>query len=204
MEEYIKHFAIGLRGRRSRREFPVDFIRENVARMKEFGSENILIWLLNNEFHVYSFMLLFPEVWMDFHKVNWQQILVRAKRPANLRLLMDERGYFDDIIFLYRFVEVDSLKWVYEDPILSRENKLNIFNYFLERPDHLFRDNWDSENFQNGNWPEFGFCMRMKRRLISEGFQEVHQSVLEDEQLWEKCQTLVILLEARIKTLQSA
>lgn len=192
MESYLRDLSVKLRGHQSRLDHSEEFISDNVKKMKLFGIENVLVWLLNNENGVYTFMLLFPEIWRDFNKDAWENIMLRVNRPTNLRRFKDERGYFDDIIFLFRFIKIDSLEWIMGLDKLSVQEKLNTFKYFLMRPDELLQADYDEINFEKGYFCEKTDCINMQKRLLSQGLHTVAAEITEDFNQYEKPLELIL------------
>ena len=197
MESFLNDFEVKLRGHQSRLDHSREFISNNMEVMKKYGFENVVVWLLNNVNAVVVILLMFPELWKDFNKENWQTILINTNRPANLRLFKDERGYFDDIVFLFRFVKVDALKWVFENSLLSHEKKINIMNYFLMRPDELLKGDYDESGFNQGFFGNKEYIHIMQDRLIEQGLVKVDSEITEDPNQLEAPLEMVL---AKVKT----
>jgi hypothetical protein len=154
----------------SRQTFSKEYIASTVAMLHKLGTEDALVWLFENESSNFNidFLLCFPEIWSDFNKTNWDKIMRTVKRPEHLRMLMDERGYFDDITFLFRYIGIDVFEWIRSDTHLNNKSKVVIFNYFRTRTNSLTRDTSDDENYNEGIWADEKYCRGMRERLLQQ------------------------------------
>lgn len=136
-----------------------------------FNSRDLIIECLNNELFyvkdVESLLLRLPKLWSDFSLDDWKHVIRNVARKPDYRYMFDSEPCFVDIKFLYKYLEVDSIKLYKEDTELSEESKASITKAVSVFCFQFFKDEYDLETIQDE--PAF---KKAKDRLLSEGASE--------------------------------
>lgn len=154
-------------------------VQTKVNLLLNFDSKDVLVCLFNEMERSFNipFLLCAPELWSNFHRGDWEYIFSNVKRPSDFHYLMKDYGNFDDVLFLYRYIGVDALKWLFEFPGISQTDKKTIFKYFKIGVHHLIKDSMDEENFGDGTWADLSYYNSMYKNLVAEGVEPLPKEV---------------------------
>ena len=146
---------------------------------KEFDSKDFIIALCDNKYHssfILSNFLFNTELWSDLLLKDWKQIVSNVKRPSNIRFIIDDYGVYCDLIFLYKFLGIDSFSILNECEDLDQYSKQIIFSNLLELLPELYITEYDIENFEDGTYPNYNTYKTVQNKLIDNGAKKSHKT----------------------------
>ena len=151
-----------------------DIFKKMKSEILQFDSKYFLINCFNHEkmnnTYMSAMLLIIPELWKNFNLEDWLNIMRAIERPKKYRLYMDDSAHFEDIKFLYNWIEIDSIKLFKEDLIISNENKRVLNKIFPGYLRDLIKSNPDyMEDFNDKTFGEYKHLEAMRERLISQG-----------------------------------
>jgi hypothetical protein len=170
----------------------LDDVRENKSEYLNFNQKELITAFLNCELmkgsRLEQVLLELPELWRDLNLSDWKEIIQKVNRRENYKYLFDDWACFEDVKFLYKFLEIDSIDLYKSDSILTDSAKRNITSAISIYCSDFIKSQSDSENFDDGTYPSKSLFMEVKSRLISQGAKEAPyktDAILEAEQLRE-------------------
>jgi len=114
---------------------------------------DVLAYQMSNYPHRYvlDFILGTPFLWGPLGSSFWTALLVSADRPDTARAI-EQVGAFSDIEFLSRYVEVDALRYLWEECDISEGHRKSLLLYFQRHgyalvPSRLDDDDLDGDYF---------------------------------------------------------
>ncbi|WP_185287894.1 hypothetical protein [Chryseobacterium lactis] len=142
----------------------------------KYNGKELLVYFFNHpnmKFKKMQFLLLtIPEIWKDFNLEDWIYIIYNVKRPENYHILFNEEAYFEDIKFLYKYIEVDSIKlykqYCKNEDIIILDKVISDYAY------DMFKTELDIENFEDFTYGDVHYFKEMKERLLTQGAQETN------------------------------
>lgn len=138
------------------------------------NTRDLVIHVLNDSrfrnSDVEALLLCIPELWKDFSLNDWKFIIQKVNRSSNYRLLMDNDPCFEDVKFLYNWIEIDSINLYKNDTGISNKDKkfLNkVFPALLS--DTLKKSGSYKEDFEDGTFCNPKYFQEAKIKLVAEG-----------------------------------
>jgi|GEM_PF-1960099 len=96
--------------------------------------------------YVFDFLLSTPSLWVQLSDVEWIEIMNSMNpRPYPLKLSLDN-GYFADIHFLAKYVQVNSIEVFLRQAGFSYLDKKHVIQYCQRNPYSLLLDEFDKED----------------------------------------------------------
>lgn len=142
----------------------------------KFDPKELIIACLNHSYFsgedVAALLINVPEIWKDLNLNDWKYIIENVNRRADYRLVMDNDACFEDIKFLYKFLEIDSIKLYKEDSNITAENKSVLDRVIPGICTNFFKDDLDEEYFTDGTYGNRYYFREMKKKLITQGAKE--------------------------------
>jgi hypothetical protein len=138
-----------------------------------YGNKEFIIDMLNFDFfihnHAETIFLKIPELWKDLSLDDWKEIIVSIHRPETYRPFMEVSSHFEDVKFLYNWIEIDSISLYKDIPNLSESNKKSLDKNLK----YLFDDSdkrWNlTEDFEDGTLCNPIYFNQAKMKLVSQG-----------------------------------
>lgn len=130
-----------------------------------------LIRLVGNDYHhtfVFSNFLYNTNLWSTLNLHDWLTLIERVERPRDTKFIIDNYGGYVDIIFLYKFLKIDSLDLVCKSG-MGATKQLAILNALAKLYKVVFLDETDLESFRDDTYPDGETYEKVHACLIDQG-----------------------------------
>lgn len=182
MKKYIDFLVKELERKKNISDAGVSFF---VAYKADILKQDKLVFLIDcfnhseiNYKYMQYLLLTIPEVWKDFSLDDWKFIIRNVKRKSKYKVLYDDEGCFEDIKFLFKWIEVDSVDLYRNDSKINERDK-NILDRVIKSYAYdIYKDpehsNLDYEWFEEGVYGDIMYFEIMKERLLKQGALEAN------------------------------
>lgn len=142
--------------------------------IENVGQEDTLIPIFSSKYSpnfIFSVLLWRVDLWKSLSLKQWNKIIQSIDRRGaeNKVFLIHDYGKYCDLIFLYRYLGIDSIKLLFDDTVINKDEKKKVLTD-IEKIDFLFlKRESDIEDFKDGTFPDNGLYELVQERLIVEG-----------------------------------
>lgn len=139
--------------------------------VKNHDPSKYVTQLVSSGYHhtfVFSNLLYNTNAWSKLNLSDWLTVIERIERQHDTKLIIDDYGRYADIIFLYKYLKIDSLDLINRSGI-DTMNKLSILNTLRKLYKVMYLDETDVESFRDGTYPHGDEYATIHARLIDQG-----------------------------------
>jgi hypothetical protein len=121
--------------------------------------------------YVLDFLLSSPSIWKEMGISDWIRTFRLSSPRPSFDKVPDDTGWYADLIFLYKFVKVDGIRLLLDDPDISMEDKSRVARYCHAHAPLFFADDLDEEDLDGCYFVSIEKISRYREKLHCGGFE---------------------------------
>jgi hypothetical protein len=127
-----------------------ELVLNYLPQLEEINFQELLLYCCQNfsEGESIGFLMCVPELWKQWNLDDWIEFSIKLQ-PRQQFNLFEPNGFYTDLIFFHRFLDLNFIKKLHRDNSLSQESWNEIIRFCQINSSNLIPDPSDLDDLDN-------------------------------------------------------